>query len=71
MLGVLILGVRDERAAAVELDAFWELLGECLELAVAGALIVLKYRGHIRVKASVARLIALQLAPIKALAPLV
>ena len=71
MLGILVLGVREQFAGAAEFDAGRQLLGECFELVFAGSFIVLEYCGHVRVETRVARLLALQLTPLVALAPLV
>ena len=71
MLGILVLGVREQFAGAAEFDAGRQLLGERLEFSVAGVIVVLEHCGHVRVEACVARLLALQLTPLVALAPLV
>ena len=71
MLGILVLGVREQFAGAAEFDAGRQLLGERLEFAVADSFIVLEHCGHVRVETLVARLFALQLIPLIALAPLV
>ena len=71
MLGILVLGVREQFAGAAEFDPGRQLLGERLEFAVAGVIVVLEDCGHVRVEACVACLLALQLTPLVALAPLV